>query len=84
MGKLFQQVMKKPHDFPAPEWTPISAEAKDLINKVRFDRCFPIEFIAASLCLACWPIPLVVRVVGKAPKDVAGWTSLDGHARVAV
>eukprot|EP01052_Picozoa_sp_SAG31_P016110 SAG31_NODE_1055_length_10134_cov_14.461837_8_plen_41_part_00 len=38
MGQLFQEVMKVPHDFPAPEWTPISAEAKDLINKVRCSR----------------------------------------------
>lgn len=31
LPKLFEHIMKKPHDFPSPEWDPISAEGKDLI-----------------------------------------------------
>jgi hypothetical protein len=26
IGKLFEHIMKKPHDYPSPEWDPISAE----------------------------------------------------------
>ena len=34
MPKLFEHIMKKPHDFPSPEWDAISPEAKDLVNKM--------------------------------------------------
>jgi len=34
MTKLFKQVMHKMHDFPSPEWDPVSADAKDLINRM--------------------------------------------------
>lgn len=34
MPKLFEHILKRPHDFPSPEWDAISPEAKDLVNKM--------------------------------------------------
>jgi serine/threonine protein kinase len=34
MPKLFDDIMKKPHEYPSPEWDPISDDAKDLLNQM--------------------------------------------------
>merc|ERR1719181_929942 len=49
IGKLFEHIMKKPHDYPSPEWDPISAEGKDLINKMMEKD--PAKRLDAAGCL---------------------------------
>ena len=55
MPKLFQQIMKKPHDFPSPEWDPISPEAKDLVNKMLEKDPHKRLVTLCLVCLVCSP-----------------------------
>ncbi len=66
LPKLFEHIMKKPHDFPSPEWDPISPEAKDLLNKMMTKD--PHKRLSASDCLAH---PWVGEDNAKTPLDAS-------------
>jgi len=49
MPKLFDDIMKKPHEYPSPEWDPISDDAKDLLNQMMAKD--PAQRCTANACI---------------------------------
>jgi serine/threonine protein kinase len=49
LPRLFDDIIKKPHDFPSPEWDPISQDAKDLLNSMMEKD--PEKRLSAADCL---------------------------------
>ena len=46
---MFDDIMKKAHDFPSPEWDPISDDAKELLNQMMSKD--PADRISSADCL---------------------------------